>query len=111
MRPSITRNNKTYFILDELSEFTEKVGRRYSIEGKEIAVFLLNGKILAFEGECPHQGNSLAEGFIENDMLVCAAHGWKFKLQNGEPCTPGACPIKVYDTFIDEDVAWIHLEE
>src|SRR5262249_20669077 len=38
----------------------------------------------AYQGRCPHQGASLAEGEVDGSHLVCRNHGWRFDIENGQ---------------------------
>jgi len=37
----------------------------------------LDGRLLAFQGRCPHQGALLGEGELVEGHLVCRNHGWR----------------------------------
>ena len=43
----------------------------------------VGGELFAFEDTCPHQGASLADGYIENGVVHCGWHGWRFELATG----------------------------
>jgi len=64
------------------------------------------GAIHALGDTCTHGDISLSEGFVEDDLLECWAHGSKFELTTGKPLTlPAYEPVPVYAvTIIDGDV-------
>lgn len=74
-------------------------------EGREIALFNLEGEIFALENVCPHMGGPLGEGEIEEDCVTCPWHGWEFNIRSGA-CNnmPGeqanAIPILIKDGSI-----------
>lgn len=89
----------------KLSSLREKEGLRFIVDDVDVAVFLVNGKVHALSNICPHQHSALIyDGFIEDDCVVCPAHGWKFQLNTGNQ--PGN--RRGLDTFevdiIDEHV-------
>ena len=49
----------------------------------EIALALHGGKYCALGNRCPHAGGPLAQGSIENGLLVCPWHGREYDLANG----------------------------
>lgn len=59
-----------------------------------IVLLVAEGKISAYHNACPHAGRRLdwAPGrfLIENDLLVCAAHGACFRMTDG-CCVSGPC--------------------
>jgi len=59
--------------------------------GNQDAVLYRRGdEICAIGNECPHQAGSLADGFVEGDIVTCPLHGWEFDLRSGACMTvPG----------------------
>lgn len=53
------------------------------IDGKDIAVFNVDGDIYAIDDSCPHSGASLFGGRLEGYMLKCPAHGLSFDIRSG----------------------------
>lgn len=68
-----------------INDLFEGKGRQFIIDDTEIAIFLVNGKVYALSNICPHQHSAIIhDGFIEDDFVVCPAHGWKFRLEDGK---------------------------
>ena len=88
-----------------IGELQQKVGRRFIINDIEIAVFKINNEIFALSNVCPHQQTRLIyDGFIEDEFVVCPAHGWKFNLRSGKKDT-GSSGLKIFPVeVIDEKV-------
>jgi nitrite reductase/ring-hydroxylating ferredoxin subunit len=71
--------------LCRLDELNEGAGKRFIVDETEVAVFKINNEIFALSNICPHQHTALIyDGFIENDFVVCPAHGWMFNLRTGK---------------------------
>jgi nitrite reductase/ring-hydroxylating ferredoxin subunit len=67
-----------------LDALREGRGRSFAVEGHEVALFLVAGKVYAIENLCPHQHIPvLDEGELENTVLTCPMHGWRFDLATG----------------------------
>ncbi len=49
----------------------------------EIALFNYKGKYYAIANKCPHRGSPLGEGRIEEGIVICPGHEWRFKLESG----------------------------
>ncbi len=60
------------------------------IDGKEIALFNIDGKFYAIDNTCTHQGGPLAEGGIEGDVVTCPWHGATYNVKTGEVLGPPA---------------------
>ena len=85
-----------------LNELQNKIGRKFIIEDVEIAVFNINGEVFALSNICPHQQTHLIyDGFVEDEFVVCPAHGWKFNLRNGKKDSGSngldSYPVKLID--------------
>jgi nitrite reductase/ring-hydroxylating ferredoxin subunit len=69
----------------KLDELQENIGRRFIVNDIEVAVFKINSEVFAVSNICPHQQTHLIfDGFVEDEFVVCPAHGWKFNLRNGK---------------------------
>lgn len=55
-----------------------------NIDGLDIVLVNYEGKILAYDGRCPHMGTMLAEGDLSDGHLICRAHGWQFECSTGQ---------------------------
>ena len=53
------------------------------IEKQNIAVFMINGTVIAIEGKCPHAGGPLHKGELDGTKLSCPWHGWTYDLTSG----------------------------
>lgn len=53
------------------------------LDNKLIAVFLQQGQYYAVDDVCPHMGASLAEGHVENLVVTCPWHAWRFRISDG----------------------------
>lgn len=65
------------------SEIPADTGKLVQVNGKEIALFLVEGKVHAIFALCPHQGGPLDEGGITDGMVTCPWHGWEFDVRTG----------------------------
>jgi nitrite reductase/ring-hydroxylating ferredoxin subunit len=52
-------------------------------EGISVALFNVDGTIYALDNSCPHAGGPLGEGYLENDVVVCPWHRWRYCVRTG----------------------------
>ena len=88
-----------------MDELKESVGRKFLVNDIEIAVFKINSEVFAVSNICPHQQTHLIfDGFIEDEFVVCPAHGWKFNLKTGKKDSGSngldSYPVKVIDNLV-----------
>ncbi len=72
-----------------------------TVEGEDIALFLVGDKVYALHDTCIHQQRSLSKGVILSGRVICPGHQWAFDLETGwekdqEECQP-TYPVKVED--------------
>ncbi|MGC1768299.1 MAG: Rieske 2Fe-2S domain-containing protein, partial [Candidatus Acidiferrales bacterium] len=53
-------------------------GRVVRIDGKEVAIFNVDGTIYATADSCLHQGLSLGTSKLDGKIVTCRGHGWKY---------------------------------
>ena len=70
-------------------------------EGRELALYNVNGEFYATENFCPHKGAPLSAGMLCNYLIECDWHGWQFDVRTGE-CLTVTEKLKTYDVVIEE---------
>ena len=75
-------------------------GKTLTVEGKELAVFNVDGTFHVIDNECPHRGGPLGEGELEGCLLTCPWHAWQFDVRTGESITDDS-KVAVYPCKIE----------
>jgi 3-phenylpropionate/trans-cinnamate dioxygenase ferredoxin subunit len=71
------------------------------VAGREVAVANVDGRLYAIDNICTHDGEELASGPIEGDVIICPRHGARFCLRTGAALTPPAYePVKVHEVRV-----------
>jgi nitrite reductase (NADH) small subunit/3-phenylpropionate/trans-cinnamate dioxygenase ferredoxin subunit len=65
------------------AEVHEGQAKTVDVGGRLIAVFCSGGQYHAIDDLCPHMGASLAGGYVENGVVTCPWHAWRFRLADG----------------------------
>ena len=90
----------------------------FTVHGREIAVFNVDGEFFALLNRCPHEGAPLCQGIrvglLESDepgeyrlsrdgeILRCPWHGWEFDLRTGQSyCDPVHTQVKAYPVAVE----------
>lgn len=58
-------------------------GRAFEIERRTVAIFNCDGQFFAIDDHCPHMAASLATGSLENCVVACPWHAWRFDVRDG----------------------------
>jgi nitrite reductase/ring-hydroxylating ferredoxin subunit len=78
--------------LPEMDQFVEvarldeePLGRAssFTIGGRQVAVFNVEGIIYPMDDSCLHKGASLSNGTLEGKIVTCRAHGWLYDVTSG----------------------------
>ena len=61
-----------------------------------IAIFNISGRFYAISDSCAHKGGPLSKGFLNNDIITCPWHGWKYSVKNGKSSHEGGDSVNSY---------------
>lgn len=66
-----------------LAELAEGTMREASVDEQHILLVRRGSEVLAYQGRCPHEGGTLADGELLPDRVICPLHGATFALPTG----------------------------
>ena len=86
-------------------------GERLVVEaaGKQIAIFNVNGKLVACDNVCLHRGGPLGEGDIEELIVTCPWHGWQYDLATGECLMNPKAKISLYPVTVEGEAVCVEV--
>ncbi len=70
-------------------------------EGRELALYNVNGEFYATENFCPHKGAPLANGILCEHVIECDWHGWQFDVRTGE-CLTVPEKLETYEVVVED---------
>jgi nitrite reductase (NADH) small subunit len=73
----------TFQPLCRLYDLPDHQGKTFAVAGKLIALFRCGDQVHAIDDMCPHMGASLAAGHVEDGIVTCPWHAWRFRLDDG----------------------------
>ena len=79
-----------------LEQIPEGSGLCVILHDTPIALFKWEDWVYAIDDRCPHMGSSLAAGRMENGVVECPRHGWRFRITDGAWVS---CPKNRNPTF------------
>ncbi len=86
----------------KLGELDVDEAMKVMVGRAEIALYNLGGEIYATDDICTHAYASLADGYVEGELIECPLHGGCFDIKTGKAMTPPVTDdLKVYEVKID----------
>jgi nitrite reductase/ring-hydroxylating ferredoxin subunit len=100
-------------VLAPTSDIPPGSRKLFTVKGRPIAIFNLDGDFYGMLNRCPHQGGSLCEGVVtglvlssnpgeytyarKGEIIRCPWHGWEFDIRTGQSyCDPERIRTKAY---------------
>ncbi|MEJ2078519.1 MAG: Rieske 2Fe-2S domain-containing protein [Acidobacteriota bacterium] len=94
-----------YRAVAKRSELVEGDAHIVSVDGREIALFQIDGEVHALENVCPHRGGPIGEGLVKDGHVTCPWHEWTFEIRSGTCTLNAAAFVQRFPVRIDgEDV-------
>ena len=73
-----------------------------------LAVFNVEGEYYVTDDLCTHGPGSLAEGYIDGDVVECNFHNGQFNIKTGEVVSPPCMvPVKTYKAVVEDGRVYI----
>jgi nitrite reductase (NADH) small subunit len=91
------------------SEVPLNKGRKFTVQGRELAVFNCGGEFHAIDDTCAHLGGPLSEGIVQGKQVTCPWHDWTYDVTTGQEIyNEGA--VCSYRTRVEGDDIIVEIE-
>jgi len=98
-----------WHILASVDDVPPGSGREFTVGGRIVALFNVDGRFHAMDGICAHQGGPLAKGKLTDGVVTCPWHGWQFQVANGHHClNPCICQTS-FDVKVEEGGVFVRV--
>ncbi len=72
------------------------------VEGRDIALYKVDGEVYATDNTCTHGQARLCDGFLEGHEIECPLHQGKFDVRNGQAtCAPVTEALRCYPVRVE----------
>lgn len=96
----------------DVTDVPDGTMKMVQVDGTDILLVNLGGRIRAMQGTCSHEYFELDQGFLTGDSLTCALHLSRFDLDTGEALDPPAeQPLAMYPVHIEDGRVLLELPE
>jgi nitrite reductase/ring-hydroxylating ferredoxin subunit len=92
-----------HVVVGSVDELPLGEGRAYDVEGRQVAIFRLrSGRLYALDAACTHAGGPIADGQVDESVVICPLHLNVFELATG--CSRSEQPdLRSYPVEVNED--------
>jgi len=98
-------HRETWHRVADIGEFADGELKEVVAAGQPLVLTCLSGRYGALDGRCPHAGGPLAQGTIENGVLVCPWHGREYDPFDGR--CQGYTPVRAYKVELRPDGIYV----
>ena len=85
--------------------------KEVSVNGVELVLTNVEGRLYCFENRCPHEEVRLNLGYIKNNKIKCALHGYSFNLETGWSSEEDLERLKIYQVKREKAGIFIEIED
>lgn len=98
-----------FHTVGKVGDLAEGEGITVAVGTRLIAVFRTGEGYFAIDDTCPHMGASLSGGFLENGIVTCPWHAWRFRLRDGAWADNPRIKIGCYPVRIEGEAIQIQV--
>jgi nitrite reductase (NADH) small subunit/3-phenylpropionate/trans-cinnamate dioxygenase ferredoxin subunit len=95
----------------KVQDLPEGEAKTVEVGGRLVAVFHIAGQYLAIDDVCPHMGASLSGGHVENGVVTCPWHAWRFRLADGAWADNPRLKIGCYAVRVEGDEVQVRVDD
>jgi nitrite reductase/ring-hydroxylating ferredoxin subunit len=85
--------------IDDLAVGAMKMVR---VDDHRLCLVRTSEGVFALDHACPHEGYGMTQGSLDGNLITCAWHNWKFRVDDGT-CVIGEEDITTHPATIDDD--------
>ena len=85
-------------------------GRVIEAEGKTLALFNVGGLYYALDNACAHRGGPLGEGDLEEQVVTCPWHAWRWDVTTGANTNNPTVKVACFPVTVDADGVFVALD-
>ena len=95
-----------------MEELRKKGLVRLKLMGKPIGIIAApDGRVVARELSCKHQGADLSTGDRRGTVVVCPRHGWEYDLATGDCLVPKeGASLREHKVTVVDGIVWVGLQ-
>ncbi|MCA1838190.1 MAG: Rieske 2Fe-2S domain-containing protein, partial [Actinobacteria bacterium] len=87
-------------LVAQVGEVPSGTGKVVRVNGRDLALFNVEGRFYAISNTCPHEGGPLAEGRLKGCVVSCPWHDLAFDVRSGHGTDGGGYSVGSYEVRV-----------
>lgn len=85
-------------------------GRVVEAGGRVLALFNVQGRFFAIDNACSHRGGPLGEGDVEDGVVTCPWHAWRWDVRTGANVNNPAVTLACFPVRVEGDALVVEIQ-
>jgi len=92
-----------------LTDIPQGECRTVEVNGRQLGLFNVDGKIHCLDNTCVHQGGPLGEGMVDGNIVTCPWHGWQYDVTTGVSPVNPAAKVEIFNCKVEGDAILVEI--
>lgn len=97
------------YVLEE-AELADGEKKALVLDGQKIALIKKSNELFAISNKCIHMECPLSKGELEDYVIKCPCHDWRFDIRTGEFLNATELRIPVYEVKVSDGKLYLKME-
>ena len=97
----------TFVKVAAAAEVPPGTGKCVEVNGKQLALFNVDGTFHVIDNTCLHRGGPLGEGELEGSVVTCPWHGWQYDVTTGANTMDESEKVERYEVKVEGDAVLV----
>lgn len=84
--------------------------REFNLDGHNIAIANVDGKLYVINNVCLHRGGPLGQGELHGKCVTCPWHGWQYDVTTGKLAANPAIGVDCYPVELHGDDIFVRFD-
>lgn len=104
----MNQESKWVFAIKE-NELADDEKKALLLEDDKVLLIRKDGLFFAMSNKCPHMECPLSKGTLEQYVLKCPCHDWRFDIRSGEFLDAKEIRVPIYETKLMDDSVFVNM--
>ncbi|MDP2217368.1 MAG: Rieske (2Fe-2S) protein [Methanolobus sp.] len=100
-----------WFLAINESDLDDGEKKPLLLEGTKMLLVRQESSFYALSNICPHMNCPLSKGILDEYVIQCLCHDWRFDIRNGEFLDAKEIKIDSYETKVTDGKVYVNIEK